>query len=161
MDLAQGLINVPVDWHALAPELVLTAAACLVLMVDLWLPDEAKWVAMPLSAAGIIGTLAAVVSLAGPDRLTLGGSFEVNDFALLFKGLFCVIGLIVLSISFHYFRTGRYYQGEYYFLLLCGLLGTIVMASARDLVSIFIAIELISVPGFIMTALRKGDAKSN
>ena len=161
MNLAQELINVGVDWHALAPELVLTAAACLVLMVDLFLPDEAKWVAMPLSAAGVFGTLAAVVSLAGPDRQTLGGSFVVNDFALLFKGLFCVIGLFVLAISFHYFRTGRYYQGEYYFLLLCSLLGTLVMASARDLVSIFIAIELISVPGFIMTALRKGDAKSN
>lgn len=152
----------PVDWHALAPELVLTFAACAVLIVDLFVPDEAKWIAMPLSAAGIFGTLAAVVSLIGTgDHVTLARSFEVDGFALLFKGLFCLIGLIVLAISFHYFRSGRYYQGEYYFLLLSALLGGIVMASARDLVTVFIAIELISVPGFIMTALRKRDAKSN
>lgn len=161
MDLAQAL-NANVDWHALSPELVLTFAACFVLVVDLFVPNEAKWIAMPLSAAGILGTLAAVVSLIGTgDHVTLGRSFEIDGFALLFKGLFCVIGLIVLSISFHYFRSGRFYQGEYYFLLLCGLLGGIVMASARDLITIFIAIELISVPGFIMTALRKRDAKSN
>ena len=152
----------PVDWHAIAPELVLTATACIVLVVDLFMPEDAKWVAMPLSAAGLFGTAAAVVSLLGEgDRLTLAGAFEVDGFALLFKGVFCLLGLLIVSISLHYFRTGGYYQGEYYFLLLCALLGGMVMASARDLISIFIAIELISIPGFVMTALRKRDAKSN
>ncbi len=155
-------MNVAVDWHALAPEAVLTVFACAVLVVDLFLPREAKWLAMPLSAAGLVATLAAVVSLiGGGDRLTLGGAFEVDTFALVFKGLFCVIGLIVLALSFDYFREGEYAQGEYYFLLLCGLLGTLVMSSSRDLVSIFIAIELISIPGFIMTGLRKRDVRSN
>ena len=160
MDLA-AVLQPDVDWHAIAPELVLTGAASVVLLVDLFMPKEIKWIAMPLSAAGILATLAAVVSLIGDSRTTLGGTFEVNDFALLFKGLFCVIGLIVLAISFNYFRAGRYYQGEYYFLMLCSLLGGVVMSSARDLVSIFIAIELISVPAIIMTGLRKGDPKSN
>jgi NADH-quinone oxidoreductase subunit N len=149
------------DWHALAPEVVLTIAACAVLVADLFLPHEVKWVAMPLSAAGIVGTLAAVVSLIGEERQTLGGAFEIDNFALLFKGLFCLIGLIVLAISLHYFRDGRYYQGEYYFLMLCALLGAIVMASSRDLVSIFIALELISIPAFVMTGLRKRDVRSN
>ena len=160
MILAQ-LVQPSVDWHALAPELALTATACVVLIVDLFMPREAKWVAMPLSAAGIFATGAAVASLIGEERETLGGTFEVDDFALLFKGLFCVIGLIVLAISFNYFRGGRYQQGEYYFLMLCSLLGGLVMTSARDLVSIFIAIELISIPAIIMAGLRKGDAKSN
>ncbi|MFN2587361.1 MAG: NADH-quinone oxidoreductase subunit N [Actinomycetota bacterium] len=155
-------MNVPVDWHALAPELVLTVAACAVLVADLFLPREAKWLAMPLSAAGLVGTLAAVVSLVGQgDRVTLGGAFEVDTFALVFKGLFCVIGLIVLALSYDYFREGDYAQGEYYFLLLSALLGTLVISSARDLVSLFIAIELISIPGFVMTGLRKRDVKSN
>ncbi len=164
MELAQqvGATAAAVDWHAIAPELVLAATACIVLVADLFLPDDAKWLAMPLSAAGIIGTLAAIVSLIGAgNRLTLAGAFEVDGFALLFKGVFCVLGLLILAISFHYFRVGRYYQGEYYFLMLCSLLGGVVMSSARDLVTIFIAIELISIPGFIMAGLRKGDAKSN
>jgi NADH-quinone oxidoreductase subunit N len=151
----------PVDWHAISPELILSAAAAVVLVADLFLPEDSKWLAMPLAAAGIVGTLAAVVSLIGSDRVTLAGSYEIDPFSLLFKGLFCVIGLVVLAISFNYFRAGRYYQGEYYFLMLCSLLGGVVIASSRDLVSIFIAIELISVPAFVMTGLRKRDAKSN
>lgn len=150
-----------VDWHALSPELVLLSGACLVLIVDLFLPKEAKWVAMPLSAAGILATLAAVVSLIGERRVTLAGTFEIDGFALLFKGLFCVIGLIVVAMSYHFFRSDRYDEGEFYFLMLCSLLGGLVMSSARDLVSIFIAIELISIPAIIMAGLRKSDVKSN
>ena len=161
MVLAQGVDLAPIDWHAIAPELVLAAAACTVLIADLFLPQEGKWIAMPLSAAGIVGTLAAVISLIGEDRTTLSGSFEIDSFSLLFKALFCVIGLIILAISFHYFRSGHYYQGEYYFLMLCSLLGGVVISSSRDLISIFIAIELISIPAFVMTGLRKRDAKSN
>jgi NADH-quinone oxidoreductase subunit N len=130
MDLAQAIAQPGIDWHALSPDIVLAAAACLVLIADLFLPEESKWLAMPLSAAGILGTLAAVVSLAGENRTTLGGAVEVDTFALLFKGLFCVIGLIVLAMSFGYFRSGRYYQGEYYFLMLCSLLGGVVISSA-------------------------------
>ena len=159
--LAQSVTQPSVDWHALAPEIVLASAACLVLVADLFLPRNAKWIAMPLSAAGIIGTLAAVVSLINTETTTLAGTFEVDAFSLLFKGLFCILGLIILAISFHYFRAGSYYQGEYYFLLLCSLFGGLVIASARDLISLFIALELISIPGIIMVALRKGDAKSN
>jgi NADH-quinone oxidoreductase subunit N len=159
--LAQALAQPSVDWHAIAPELVLTAAACLVLVADLFLPDNGKWLAMPLAAAGILGTAAATVSLIGSERTTLGGSFEIDGFALLFKALFCLLGLVLLAISLHFFGGGRYYQGEYYFLLLCALLGGLVMASARDLVTIFIAIELISIPGIIMTGLRKRDLRSN
>jgi NADH-quinone oxidoreductase subunit N len=157
--LAQ-LAQPSVDWHALAPELVLTAAACVVLVADLFLPERARWIAMPLSAAGIVGTGVATLSLIGSNRSTLGGTFEIDGFALLFKGLFCVLGLVLLAISFNYFRRSAG-QGEYYFMLLCSLLGGVVMASARDLVAIFIAIELISIPGIIMTGLRKRDVRSN
>ena len=69
--VAQALTQPGVDWHAIAPELVLTGAAFIVLVADLFLPKNARWLAMPLAAAGIFGTLAAVVSLIGAERLTL------------------------------------------------------------------------------------------
>ncbi|MPZ70611.1 MAG: NADH-quinone oxidoreductase subunit NuoN [Actinobacteria bacterium] len=154
-------MNSPIDLHAITPELVLAGTACLVLIADLFLPEDGKWLAVPLSAAGLIGTLAAIVSLLGEHRITLDGSFEVNSFSLLFKGLFAIIGLFVLAISLDHFRDGKYYQGEYYFLMLCSLLGGFVIASSRDLISVFIAIELISIPAFVMTGLRKRDSRSN
>src|SRR5439155_3322032 len=56
---------------------------------------------------------------------------------------------------------GDYYEGEYYFLLLSSLLGMVVMASSRDLISIFIALELLSIPAYLLAGWRKRDLKSN
>lgn len=154
-----------VDLAAVSPELILAGTACLVLLADLFLPREGKWLAMPLSAAGLFATLAAVVSLIGEERGTFAidgtPTFVINPFALTFKGLFCILGLLILAVAFNYFKEGRYYEGEFYFLMLSSLLGGLIMASARDLISLFIAIELITVPAIVMVAIRKRNTKSN
>ena len=56
-----------------------------------------------------------------------------------------------------YFREGGFYQGEYYFLLLTSFLGCLLMPSSRDLLMLFLSLELVSAPGFLMAAFRKGD----
>ena len=85
----------------------------------------------------------------------------IDEFALLFKGFFLVTAIVVLALSLRYFREGGFYQGEYYFLLLTSFLGCVMMPSSRDLLLLFIALELVSAPGFLMAAFRKGDVKSN
>ena len=80
----------------------------------------------------------------GRTGRTFGGAFVVDDFALLFKVFFLVVALVVLMVSFRYFREGRFYQGEYYFLLLTSFLGCLIMPSSRDLLMLFIALELVS-----------------
>ena len=64
-------------------------------------------------------------------------------------------------VSFRYFRDGRFYQGEYYFLLLTSFLGCLLMPSSRDLLMLFISLELVSAPGFLLAAFRKSDPRSN
>ena len=92
--------------------------------------------------------------------MSFGGTYVVDEFALLFKGFFLVVAAVVLALSLRYFREGGFYQGEYYFLLLTSFLGQ-DDAEPRDLVLLFIALELVSAPGFLMAAFRKGDVKSN
>ena len=58
-------------------------------------------------------------------------------------------------------EEGGYYQGEYYVLLLTSVLGMVMMASSRDLVSIFVALEFLSIPAYMLAAWRKRDRKSN
>ena len=53
----------------------------------------------------------------------------------------------MLLLSLRYFREGRYYQGEYYFLLLSAFLGMLTISSSRDLLMLFISLELVSAPG--------------
>lgn len=150
----------PVDYHAILPELVLTGAIMVVLIVDLFLPERRRHLAMPLSLLGVLGSLAAVLTLIGEERSTFGGMFVVDDFAVLFKVFFLGVAVVVLAISYRYLREGRFYQGEYYFLLLTSFLGAVLMPSSRDLLMIFIALELVSLPGFLMAAFRKGDVRS-
>jgi len=145
-----------VDYHALLPELILSGTILLVLVVDVFLPERMKWFAMPLGPVGVVATL-----IGTDERVSFGGTYVVDEFALLFKGFFLVVAIVVLALSLRYFREGGFYQGEYYFLLLTSFLGCVMMPSSRDLLLLFIALELVSAPGFLMAAFRKGDVKSN
>ena len=153
--------NPGIDLHALAPEIVLSATVLLVLVVDAFLPARRAWLGMPLALLGVLGALAATLTLVGSTRSAFDGSFVVDDFALLFKILFLVLGVLVLLLSLRYVREGRYYQGEYYVLLLTAFLGCTMMPSSRNLLTLFLSLELVSAPGFLMAAFRKTDPRSN
>ena len=158
---ATPIPNPAIDYHAIAPELVLAATAFLVLLVDLFLPRERKWLSMPIAFAGAMGSLAATLTLIGSRRATFGGTFVVDNFAVLFKVFFIGVAMIVLLLSLRYFREGRFYQGEYYFLILASFLGMLTMASSRELLMLFISLELTSAPAFLLAGFRKADPRSN
>ncbi|WP_341253564.1 NADH-quinone oxidoreductase subunit N [Euzebya pacifica] len=159
MDLDPKLI----DWVSLTPELILLTTTFVVLLTEPFLPRNKVWIVNPISIIGVLGSLAAVIGLAidGTDRRSFGNMFVVDNYALLFKGFFLAGGLLILLLSWRYFQEIRTYQGEYYFLLLSSYVGMLLMPSARDLVMVFIALEIVSVPGFVMAGLRKFDLKSN
>jgi NADH-quinone oxidoreductase subunit N len=90
-----------------------------------------------------------------------GGAYVVDNYALVFKGLFLIVAYLTLLVSFDYIGEGDYYRGEFYVLLLTSVLGMTVMASARDLITIFVALETITIPTFALAAWRKHDTKSN
>lgn len=163
-----------IDYHAILPELILGGAALLVLVVDLFVAVPRKWIAMPLSVLGVGGAFAALATLVHGgtrstfclDRVTLAGanltgcSYVVDDFAIILKMIFLGSALVVLLLSLNYFNDVRFYQGEYYFLLLCSFFGMLTMASSRDLIMLFISLEIVSVPGFIIAGMRKSDTRS-
>ncbi len=149
-----------IDLHAILPELIVSGTIVVVLLVDAFVRRR-SWVAMPIALTGVVAALVATLTLVGADRSTFGDSFVVDDFAVLFKTFFLSVAIVVLAISFRYFRDGRVYQGEYYFLLLTSFLGCLMMPSSRDLLVLFISLELVSAPGFLIAAFRKTDLRSN
>jgi NADH-quinone oxidoreductase subunit N len=152
-----------IDWFALAPELSILATALAVLFIELGLHGERKRYLNPISFVGTLVALGWVAALAldGTDRSSFGVMFVVDSYALLFKAFFLIVAAFVLLVSYRYLQEFRTYQGEYYFLTLSAFLGAMLMPSARDVVMLFIALELVSVPGFIMAGLRKFDLRSN
>jgi NADH-quinone oxidoreductase subunit N len=151
------------DYAALAPELILTAAIVVVLVADLLFEEREKYRTSTLAGLGCLAALVPVLYLAGngADRTMFGGAYMVDNYALLMKALFLVAGYITILLSANYIDEGDYYQGEYYVLLLTALLGMTVMASARDLVTIFVALETLSIPTYLLAGWRKHDARSN
>ncbi|HEX6166801.1 MAG TPA: NADH-quinone oxidoreductase subunit N [Acidimicrobiales bacterium] len=152
-----------VDWHALAPDLVVVGVLCLVLVADLFLPEDRKAVLPSLAGLGLLGALVPVLTLAvdGGDRTLFGGAYAVDNFALVLKALFLVAGYVTVLLSTNYIAEGDYAEGEYYFLLLSSILGMTVMASARDLITIFVALEMLSIPAYLLAGWRKRDPKGN
>jgi NADH-quinone oxidoreductase subunit N len=157
----QPLTNQPIDWHAISPLVALAATALLVLFVDLFLRSERKWISMVLSFLGTAVSFGLALSLIGDHRATFGGMFVVDNFTVLFQVFFTAVCLVVLLLSYRYFRDARLHQGEYYFLLLCSFIGCLTMPGSRDLVMLFISLETVSAPGFLITGLRKRDPRSN
>ena len=151
------------DYAALSPEIVLTGVLVVILLVDLVVDETHKYLVTQLAGVGVLVSAIPVIGLAvdGTDRSMFGGAYVVDNFALVFKGLFLVIGYVVLLMSTRYIEEGEYYEGEYSFLLLSSLLGMVVMASSRDLVTIFVALELLSIPAYMLAGWRKRDLKSN
>src|SRR3954454_8256281 len=150
-----------IDYHAILPELILTGTILVVLLSDAFLPDRRKQLSMPIGLVGCVASLIAMLTLIGETRTTFDGMFVVDPFSVLFGVFFLVSAIVLFGLSFRYMQEGRYYQGEYYVLLLSAFLGCLVMPSSRDLLMLFIALELVSAPGFLIAAFRKNDPKSN
>jgi NADH-quinone oxidoreductase subunit N len=156
-------VNPVFDYHALAPAFVLSGAIIVVLVADLLFPDREGWQTSRLASLGLLLALVPVITLAidGNDRSLFGGAFVVDNYALALAGFFLLVAYVTVLVSVDYIGEGDYYKGEFYFLLLSSVLGMVAMASARDLISIFVALELISIPTFVLAGWRKHDTKSN
>jgi NADH-quinone oxidoreductase subunit N len=151
------------DYHAFGPELALVGALVAVLLVDLIKPEGNNPFLSSLAGLGILGALIPVITLAtdGADRFLFDGAYVVDNFSLVLKALFLVSGYVVVLMSTNYIAEGDYAEGEYYFLLLSSLLGMTLMASARDLITVFIALELLSIPAYMLAGWRKRDLIGN
>jgi NADH-quinone oxidoreductase subunit N len=162
---ASDWIRPDVDWHALAPELVLIVGINLVLLIDLWLDEAKKWMMGALAGFVMLGAFIPVVTLAvvgdTPVRSMFFDRYVVDEYALILKALFLLVGYVIVLMSQTELEEGGYHQGEYYIMLLASVLGMVMMASSRDLVSVFVALELLSIPAYMMAAWRKRDPKSN
>ena len=163
LDTGSGFVRPHVDFHAFAPELILTGTIVAVLLADLFTPTGKRGIVPQIAGIGLLASLIPVLTLAvdGTDRLMFGGAYAVDNFSLVLKALFLLSGYVVVLLSTNYIAEGDYAEGEYYFLLLSSLLGMTIMASSRDLISIFVALELLSIPAYLLAGWRKRDLHGN
>ena len=136
-------------------------------MVDLFVSEQRKWITSTLAGVVLLVAALPLVTLATVGdvgsrraRCSTGATWSTTS-ASCSRRLFLIIGYIVVLLSSNEIEEAGYYPGEYYVLLLSSITGMVMMASARDLISVFVALELLSIPSYMLAAWRKRDSKSN
>ncbi len=156
----------PIDYtanlHLLAPEFALTALAFLVFTVDLFLPERNKeWLA-GLSVVSLVAVMVIAILMRPSGSVELyGGLIVVDSFGLFFKIFFLAIGVGIIALSVEYGRDRLEHRGEFYGLLLFSILGMNLMAMSRELLTAYIALELLSFSLYVMVAYGLREARSN
>lgn len=140
---------------ALLPILITIVWACVVLLVDLALPADRKGWNAPLAVVGLIGATAAVASQFGQQASAFGGMILVDTYSSFLQALFLVTAILGVALAYDYLDRMSIQRGEYYSLLLFATSGMMLMAMAGDLIVVFLALELLSIPLYVLSGFAR------
>ncbi len=152
------------DWLLLSPELFLTFAGMVLLATSVFVgkAKEELFGFLSVVMLGITGALLVFVSTM-PERAhgpILGGMFVVDNFALFFKFLVLLAMVLTVLASVRFVGEAPYPGGEYYALVLFSGVGMFFMASGSNLISIYVALELMALASYVLAGYFKGELKS-
>jgi NADH-quinone oxidoreductase subunit N len=158
----------PTDYLMALPITLLTLFALGILLIDLMLPAEQKWVNAVTALVGlgfaaiaiwkILNYLTTFKLLGQP---ALANSMLVDRFAIYFWGLFLGGAAIAIVASVRYMEIEHENHGEYYALILFSVVGMMCMAAGIDIVLIFIGLELMAISTYILVGFLRRDRRSN
>lgn len=149
-----------IDFYTILPFTILVAWACLLLLVDLFIPRNRKGITAFLAALGLAGTLGYSVTQIGVSSTGFNGMVSLDGFSTFANILLLTSGLFGIALAYGYIKRMGIERGEYYILLLFSVTGMMLMAQAADLIIVFLALELLSIPLYVLSAVsRKLDSE--
>ena len=156
------------DHLAALPVVLLALFALGLLLIDLWLSAEEKWMNPVLAMAGVIFSANGVRTTQvfmryhgiGAVRGFMG-TMLVDPFAIYFFYLFLAATAVAILISSRYLQIEHENHGEYYALMLLSVAGMMCMAAGFDIVLIFIGLELMAISTYVLVGFLRRDRRSN
>ncbi len=148
------------DFLAILPPLILAGWGMILLLVDLLIPPERKTTTAWLSLLGPAGALVAVLALWNRPLAGFQGMVILDPYALFLDLVFIVALALSVPVSLRYLKDRGIERGEYYSLLLFTTSGMMLMGAAADLIVVLIALELLSIPLYILSGLARPDPAS-
>ncbi len=151
-----------IDLRPLIPAMLVALTGVAVLLAQAFTPPGRSTPCARLSLVGLGGALLSVWLLArGPGRgAVTGGTVAADDFALFFHALLLSIAVVVVLLSPSYLRAIEMDRGEYYALVLFSVVGMLGLVSCRELVSLFVALEIMSVALYGLAGMRRTRVES-
>ena len=144
------------------PEIVMLAMACLVLVVDLFLPQERRGITLFLAILALVLTAVTVIEVAPTDSVSsFGGSFILDQLAVTLKLAILLVVILVFVYSRDYLVDNDIYKGEYYLLGLFATLGMMIMISAHSFLLIYLGLELLSLSLYAMIAFNRNSLSAS
>lgn len=148
------------DILTILPLVTLVAWTCILLLVDLFIPRNRKVITAILAAVGLAVTMGLTLAQAGDEMTGFGGMVTLDGFSSFLSVLFLGSGLLGVAVAYGYLKRMGLERGEFYALLLFSVCGMLLMAQAADLIVIFLALELLSFPLYILSAFARPKADS-
>ncbi|MGI4790452.1 MAG: NADH-quinone oxidoreductase subunit N [Janthinobacterium lividum] len=152
------------DILAVSPLLWVIFTAMIVLMVDLALPRDRKSACVGVSLAGLaVATISCCYLWDKTNSSILtafNGTVVADDFALAFQVILIIVAALSILLSEKYIQQKGINHGEYYALLLFSTSGAMLMATSRELITIFIGLEVLSIALYILSGFARTEARS-
>jgi NADH-quinone oxidoreductase subunit N len=167
-----------IDYAQIAPPLITGGGALAVLVTELFVPAKRKivvsWLSLAVLTAALVWTAALwpgrvagtfCMQVRNVDRaggpLIPACSYQADRFTLLFQLVALGGAILVVLMTAASIRRDRLPTGEFHFLLLCSVTGALVLAASRDLITLTVGLETLSVPAFAMVGLRRWSGRSS
>ena len=142
-------------------ELIVVTVALIVLILDFFIEKENKYYLGWLSLGGIIWAAAATYNVMGANGAFFGGTFLLDPFSTFFKFVFYIACGLGILVSINYLKIEDIRRGEYYALMLFATSGMMLMASAGDLITLYLGLELMALSIYILAGFMRSDNRSN
>lgn len=149
------------ELHALAPEIFLAAAACVVLLVDVFIDDRYRLTTYGLALASLVGTAAMTLwgSGTGDVQVLMSGGYVRDPMSDALKLATCGIALMAFVYAKDYLRDRDLLKGEYFVMGLFAVLGMLVMISANGFLTLYLGLELLSLCLFALVAFDRDSVR--
>jgi NADH-quinone oxidoreductase subunit N len=150
------------DLRPLVPAIIVGVTGLVVLLAQAFTPKDRRAPSAPLSLTGLLAALAAVWLLAsgGGRGAVLANAVSADAYSLFFQALLLGIAAVAVLLSPSYLRANGLDRGEYYALLLFSVVGMLGLVSSLELVSMFVALEIMSIALYGMAGLYRSRMES-
>jgi NADH-quinone oxidoreductase subunit N len=148
------------DFSIILPLTILIAWACVLLLVDLFISKDRKGITAFLAALGLALTLGFTVTQIGREGTGFNGMVTLDGFSTFTSALILISGLLGIALSYGYLKRLGIERGEYYSLMLFSITGMLLMTQASDLIIVFLALELLSIPLYVLAAFARPNLQS-
>ncbi len=149
------------DFNLLTVEILMATLGLVVLVLGLLIPKNQSRGIAYFTTIGLVAILLYSVTMQWTKAEFLNGMYLIDPFSTLFKQIFLLTAILVSVGSYQFMEKYGHNQAEYYSLMVFATLGMMVMASAGDLITLYIGLELMTISLCVLTCFRLRDAKSS